>query len=201
MGGELTVVSSAGRGQHVQLHGMARRRRSAGASRDARRRRGRSKRAPRAGCDVLLAEDNPVNQKVAQPSAREGRPPRRPSVDTGAAAVDAVRRERFDVVLMDVQMPEMNGFEATQAIRAMERDGARMPIVALTAHAMRGDDERCLEAGMDGYVSKPVRPQELYAAIERALGSPATRRDRSGAAGCTRCRTAPLSHARGTRSR
>jgi signal transduction histidine kinase/ActR/RegA family two-component response regulator len=117
---------------------------------------------------VLLAEDNPVNQKVAS-RLLEKAGHMVTTVDTGAAAVDAVRTQRFDVILMDVQMPEMNGLEATQAIRALENGSARTPIVALTAHAMRGDDERCLEAGMDGYLSKPVRAQELYAALERAM--------------------------------
>ena len=119
---------------------------------------------------VLLAEDNAVNQKVAS-RLLEKAGHQVVVVDTARPRSEAVRRERFDIVLMDVQMPEMNGFEATMAIRAMEPTGAHTPIVALTAHAIRGDSERCLEAGMDGYVSKPVRAQELYAALGRARRS------------------------------
>jgi signal transduction histidine kinase/ligand-binding sensor domain-containing protein/ActR/RegA family two-component response regulator len=130
---------------------------------------------------VLLAEDNPVNQMVAS-RLLEKAGHVVTTVDTGAAAVAAVRERQFDVILMDVQMPEMNGFEATRAIRALENGHSRTPIVAITAHAMRGDEERCLEAGMDGYVSKPVRAQELYAALDRAMRSqPATLVQRMGA--------------------
>src|SRR6185295_15214413 len=85
-------------------------------------------------------------------------------VENGREAVNAALRERFDVALMDVQMPDMDGFEATAAIRAAETgSGERLPIVALTAHAMAGDRDRCLAAGMDGYLTKPIRPAELYA--------------------------------------
>jgi two-component system, sensor histidine kinase and response regulator len=80
----------------------------------------------------------------------------------GRQALAAIERESFDVVLMDVQMPEMDGFEATAAIRAQEQDtGKRLPIIAMTAHAMAGDRERCLAAGMDGYLSKPLDRQKL----------------------------------------
>jgi CheY-like chemotaxis protein len=88
----------------------------------------------------------------------------------GRRAVEALEREPVDLVLMDMQMPEMNGFEATAAIRSRERTtGTRVPIVALTAHAMTGDRERCLAAGMDAYVSKPIEPRELFAAIDRVV--------------------------------
>ncbi len=88
-------------------------------------------------------------------------------VDNGRLACDAVFGEHFDVVLMDVQMPEMNGFEAAAAIRAREAGRDRVPIVAMTAHAMAGDRERCLAAGMDGYVTKPVNRETLIAEVER----------------------------------
>ena len=125
--------------------------------------------------EVLLAEDNPVNQTVAtRILERAGH--RVTVVNNGEEAVDAFDHGHFDLILMDVQMPVMGGFEATQAIRAREarRSWAMsgrwqaIPIVAMTAHAMEGDRERCLEAGMDDYVSKPVRPAELLATIERA---------------------------------
>jgi two-component system, sensor histidine kinase and response regulator len=94
----------------------------------------------------------------------------------GKQAVSALETQSFDVVLMDVQMPEMDGFEATAAIRLNEKaNGTHVPIIALTAHAMKGDRERCLAGGMDGYVSKPVQAEELIKAVEGLDGnSPAT---------------------------
>ncbi|TMA54056.1 MAG: response regulator [Deltaproteobacteria bacterium] len=118
---------------------------------------------------VLLAEDNAVNRKVAV-RLLEKRGHSVVAVEDGRQALRALDRERFDVVLMDVQMPEMDGFEATAAVRARERGrGEHVPIVALTAHAMKGDRERCLEVGMDAYVSKPVDAGELFATLERVV--------------------------------
>jgi PAS domain S-box-containing protein len=115
---------------------------------------------------ILLAEDNIVNQKLAT-RLLERRGHEIAVVDDGKQAVAALARGGFDLVLMDVQMPEMDGFEATAHIRAREAEtGGHMPIVAMTAHAMKGDRERCLVAGFDGYVPKPVRANELFAAIE-----------------------------------
>ena len=89
------------------------------------------------------------------------------AVVNGKEAVEAWRDADFDAILMDVQMPEMDGFEATAAIRKLEEEnGSHIPIIAITAHAMKGDREKCLESGMDNYVSKPFRPVELFAAIE-----------------------------------
>ncbi len=115
---------------------------------------------------VLLAEDGLVNQKVAV-SLLEERGHTITVVNNGKKAVEAVRRGDYEIVLMDVQMPEMDGFAATAALRALEaEEGGYTPIIAMTAHAMKGDRERCLQAGMDGYVAKPVVPAELYSAVE-----------------------------------
>ena len=113
---------------------------------------------------VLLAEDNPVNQKLAQRLLeRAGHTVT--LVDNGRLAVEAVSANSFDVVLMDVQMPNMDGLEATRRLRASER-GRRLHVVAMTANAMQGDRERCIDAGMDDYVPKPVTPDYLARALE-----------------------------------
>jgi len=126
--------------------------------------------APTVRLRVLVAEDNPVNQLVARRLLeRIGHTVT--VVENGRLAVETTAREEFDAVLMDVQMPEMCGFEATGAIRERERGtGGHLPIIGLTAHAMQGDRERCLEAGMDDYTSKPVDPQALRAALARLAG-------------------------------
>jgi CheY-like chemotaxis protein len=118
---------------------------------------------------VLLAEDNVVNQKLAL-RLLEKRGHIVLVANNGRDALAAIKQYQFDVVLMDVQMPEMGGFEATAAIRAGERDGgAHLPIVAMTAHAMKGDEERCLAAGMDGYVSKPIHVERLMEVIHHVV--------------------------------
>ena len=115
---------------------------------------------------LLLAEDNPVNQKLAV-RLLEKKGHTVVVAGDGIEAVRAVADQSFDLVLMDVQMPEMDGFEATAAIRAREHGtGRHIPILAMTAYAMKGDRERCLAAGMDAYVSKPIQPRELWQAIE-----------------------------------
>jgi PAS domain S-box-containing protein len=124
--------------------------------------------APR-GLHVLLAEDNVVNQRLAvRLLEKQGY-----NVTVAVNGKEALRKAElteFDVVLMDVQMPEMGGFEATAALRKHDQEtGRRLPIIAMTAHAMKGDRERCLEAGMDAYVSKPIQAQELFAAIDSVL--------------------------------
>jgi CheY-like chemotaxis protein len=117
--------------------------------------------------NVLVAEDNLVNQKLVV-RMLEKRGHRVKVVDSGLAALEALEAERFDVVLMDVQMPEMDGLEATIKIRKKERDhGTHVPIIAMTAHNMKGDRDRCLQAGMDGYISKPINAKELFEALER----------------------------------
>ena len=119
--------------------------------------------------NLLLAEDNPINRKLAETLIRK-KDWEIVSVCDGLEAVQAHDSEHFDVILMDVQMPKMDGFEATRIIREKEEEtGEHIPIIAITAHAMKGDRDKCLEAGMDDYVSKPMKAQELYAAIARLL--------------------------------
>ena len=110
---------------------------------------------------VLVAEDNAVNQKLMA-RLLEKRGHHVKVVANGLEALESLEQGSYDLVLMDVQMPEMDGFEATGELRKREKQtGLHTPIVALTAHAMKGDRERCLAAGMDGYLSKPIRAQEL----------------------------------------
>jgi signal transduction histidine kinase/CheY-like chemotaxis protein len=125
-------------------------------------------RDPAACLRVLLAEDNAVNQLLAR-RLLEKRGHRVVAVNNGREVLGALEKESFDLVLMDLQMPEMDGFEATAAIRekeGTEKNGNRQTVIALTAHAMKGDRERCLEAGMDGYLAKPIRQPELDALLE-----------------------------------
>ncbi len=123
------------------------------------------------GLRILLVEDNIVNQKLAL-RLLEHEGCRVVVASNGREAVAALDRETFDLALMDIQMPEMDGFEATAAIRARERfSGARLPNVAMTAHAMSGDQQRCLAAGMDGYITKPIRKRLLLDAVQKAAAS------------------------------
>ena len=122
---------------------------------------------------VLLAEDNSVNQMLAV-RLLERRGYTVTVAVNGRNALAAFEKESFDVILMDIQMPEMDGFEATAAIRAREKStGGHIPIIAMTAHALVGDQERCLAAGMDGYVSKPIRTHQLFSVIEEFFGKEA----------------------------
>jgi len=120
---------------------------------------------------ILVAEDNEFNQElVVSLLKRWGHAP--VLVGDGKAALAAWEREPFDLILMDVQMPEMDGFAATKAIRSKESAAnTHVPIIALTAHAMKGDRERCLAAGMDAYVSKPIRAAEFIEIIARLLSA------------------------------
>jgi signal transduction histidine kinase/CheY-like chemotaxis protein len=118
-------------------------------------------REPATSLRILLAEDNAVNQLLAS-RLLEKRGHFVVVAGNGREALEAMQKEHFDLVFMDVQMPVMDGFEATAAIRKQEvGGGVHLPVVALTAHAMKGDREKCLAAGMDGYLTKPIRPQEL----------------------------------------
>ena len=120
----------------------------------------------RNGVRILLAEDNLINQKVALKILQK----RNYSVDVvnnGKEAVKAALRQHYDIILMDVQMPVMDGYEATQKLRAKLSPKEHIPIIAMTAHAMKGDREKCLLAGMDDYISKPIKPDDLYAMLEK----------------------------------
>ena len=120
---------------------------------------------------ILLTEDNAINQMVAMRLLQKwGHTV--VVANSGRESIDIVERERFDLILMDVQMAGLDGLEATRAIRQRESTaGDHTPIVAMTAYAMQGDRERCLEAGMDGYLSKPIQQRELFELIERLIGT------------------------------
>jgi signal transduction histidine kinase/CheY-like chemotaxis protein len=128
-----------------------------------------TKKRERTSLDILLAEDNPVNQVLAQ-RFLEKRGHRVSVANDGKEVVAAWAEKPFDVIFMDVQMPEMDGLEAAAYIRNRENgSGRHIPIVAMTAHAMKGDRERCLEAGMDSYVSKPMQAQEIEEVLDRVI--------------------------------
>jgi CheY-like chemotaxis protein/HPt (histidine-containing phosphotransfer) domain-containing protein len=126
--------------------------------------------ASRLPLHILLVDDNVINQKVAMRLLKQmGYWP--DMAANGLEAIEALNRKRYDIVFMDVQMPELDGLEATRRIRAMERDpssplsGKHQTIIAMTANAMQGDREKCLDSGMNDYIAKPVRPENLQAAI------------------------------------
>ena len=121
------------------------------------------------GLQILLAEDNLINQKVAERLVvKLGHNAK--VVNNGREVLEALEQGTFDLILMDIQMPDMDGLETTAAIRSKERQGGgHIPIVAMTAHTLKGDQERCLEAGMDGYVSKPLNSEDLSRAIQEAI--------------------------------
>jgi len=120
---------------------------------------------PGTALEILLAEDNAVNQRLAT-RMLEKRGHRVTVVSNGQEAVQLLERSSYDLVLMDVQMPLLDGIAATALVRERENGtGIHQPIVALTAYAVKGDQDRCLEAGMDGYLAKPIRPEELDALL------------------------------------
>lgn len=124
---------------------------------------------PPSGARILLAEDNVINQKVALIHLRKlGYPADMAS--TGREAVAAAAAYDYDLILMDCEMPDMDGFEATREIRRREEGGRRTPILAMTASIQSSDRRKCIEAGMDGDVAKPIRPEELRDVLARWLG-------------------------------
>ena len=128
---------------------------------------------------VLLAEDNPINQKLAV-RLLEKHGHSVTAANDGVEAVAAAQKGDFDVFLMDVQMPNMSGLDAAAAIRALERDtGKHVPIVAMTAHAMKGDEDLCLKAGMDSYISKPIRPDHMMDVIAQVTSAPTDTAERA----------------------
>jgi len=163
MGGRMWVESALGKGStfhftvHLGLSGAPEECRGGGGSATLGEARQRLR--------ILVVEDNPVGLLLAM-RLLEKRGHSTVPAASGRQALAALEQQDFDLVLMDVQMPDLNGFEATAAIREKERlTGAHLPIIAVTAHAMEGDRERCLAAGMDGYVTKPIQVEELFAAI------------------------------------
>ena len=170
MGGSISVVSEPGQGSTFSFTIRCARAGHApatGASNEiwapaAVRRTGNNRR-------VLVAEDNPVNQLLII-RLLEQRGFQVVIAANGRAALAAIKEQHFDLVLMDVQMPELDGLQATRLLREHERSTATcLPVIAMTAHAMQGDREKCLEAGMTAYVAKPVRPEELFALIDQVL--------------------------------
>ena len=170
MGGDIHVDSSIGKGSRFTFSvqfSRAEEETSASTSRADAEDEGKAHDIE--GLSILVAEDNPVNQRLLQ-RLLERMGHKVALVDTGRKAVDAVAERVFDLVFMDVQMPELDGLGASQEIRRREEaQGSRVPIVALTANAMVGDREACLAAGMDDYLAKPVRPSDIKSAISRVL--------------------------------
>ena len=174
MDGCLTVESTLGQGS--TFHCVVRLARAAETNATAEspigERGTRPARSLRSGL-ILVVEDNPINQTISARLLKQ-RGFEVEIAGDGKQALQKFGQRHFDAVLMDVQMPEMDGFEATAGIREIEQStGTHVPIIAMTAHAMKGDREQCLAAGMDSYITKPVHPQELFDAIDRALlGTP-----------------------------
>jgi signal transduction histidine kinase/FixJ family two-component response regulator len=172
MGGEIEVRSRLGQGSEFRFAILVELEPESSAVANPPVGAGLATPAARRSLRVLLAEDNPVNQEVAATVLRK-RGHRVDIVGDGREAVAAATRERYDVVLMDVQMPEMDGLAATRAIRVLP-EGRGQRIIALTAHASGAERERCLAAGMNGYLTKPFKSQDLFALVEeRSISQPA----------------------------
>ena len=166
MGGHIALESTPGQGSTFMVEIPLRVERRA-KPREAPRRAVPAASPPAgSGGDVLLVEDHPVNRLLAR-SLLERRGYRVAEAEDGPAAIARFRESRPDLVLMDIQLPGMSGYDALREIRALEGPGEHVPVIALTAHALAGDRERCLEAGMDGYLAKPYTPDALGAEITR----------------------------------
>ena len=135
--------------------------------------------------NILLAEDNPVNTKVAI-TLLEKVGHSVEHAENGQQAIEKMKRHDYHIVFMDVQMPTMDGLEATRRIRLWEAGKEHTPIIAMTAHALNGDRQRCLEAGMDDYVAKPIRAMQLFEAIEGVVGGKDGRPARASEHGAAR---------------
>jgi len=170
MGGRIWVESEEGAGSrfHFTVALRAGNERATAAKELAKVEIPCSARRPERMLRVPLDEANPVNQTLAR-RLLEKRGHRVAVAANGREALARLQQDTFDLVLMDVQMPVTDGLEATRAFRARERNGEHLPIIALTAHAMKGDEERCLAAGMDGYLTKPIRVQEFDAILDKYL--------------------------------
>src|SRR2546428_12736082 len=163
MGGRIWVESQTGRGSSFHFTVRLRvEQRTGGDQRPATEMLKKAVRSVR----VLLAEDNEINQQVAVEFLQmRGHQVR--IANNGKEVLQALATDRFDIILMDVQMPQMDGFQATAAIREKEKTtGNHIPIVAMTGYAMKGDRQRCLDGGMDAYICKPIRSQELFEIVE-----------------------------------
>jgi len=168
MGGRIRVESTPGEGSTFSFvlafaPGRA-------PARPAGRKSERAARLPREGLShrILVVEDDPANRFVAV-RMLETLGIHAVAVTDGVAALDAIARERFDLVLMDCQMPRLDGYEATRLLRQQEKGDRHLPIIALTAHAMKGDREKCLTAGMDDYLATPLEESEIIDVLERHL--------------------------------
>ena len=168
----MTLDSAPGKGSTVRLHRPLSKSAAAEHVTAARSRTGRTNLAP---SSILIAGDNAVNRRLLV-TILESRGHRVHAATNGAEAVEFFHAGEYDMVLMDVQMPEMDGIEATAAIRRSESGASHVPIYAFTAHAMAGDRERCLAAGMDGYLAKPVKLDDLEDVVNEVVaGTPGDR--------------------------
>jgi signal transduction histidine kinase/streptogramin lyase/ActR/RegA family two-component response regulator len=167
MGGEIKVESEVGKGSTFRFDIRVRPASGAVKAREVEQAETATESAGSDTLRVLLAEDNETNRLLVE-RLMDRRGHRVKSVCDGAQALESLKQETFDVVLMDIQMPGLDGFEATRQIRALESAvGGRTPIVAITANAMKGDEDACLAAGMDGYLAKPFEAEQLFELIER----------------------------------